>query len=64
MHFASSAPARRAIMVERLQANGVLIDGEGAVALGERNFRALFEGIEEDQIGRGVLRVEARHARA
>jgi 4-hydroxyphenylpyruvate dioxygenase len=81
--------------VERLKANGILIDGEGAVALGDKkgrmskvllqifsgtvlgpiffefiqrkgddgfgegNFRALFESIEEDQIRRGVLKVEA-----
>ncbi len=81
--------------VDRLKANGILIDGEGAVALGDKegrmskvllqifsgtvlgpiffefiqrkgddgfgegNFRALFESIEEDQVRRGVLTVDA-----
>jgi 4-hydroxyphenylpyruvate dioxygenase len=75
--------------VARLQANGILIDGEGVVdgghtkvllqifsanaigpiffefiqrkgddGFGEGNFKALFESIEEDQIRRGVLKVE------
>ncbi len=75
--------------VERLQSNGILIDGEGVVdggqtkvllqifsanaigpiffefiqrkgddGFGEGNFKALFESIEEDQIRRGVLKVE------
>jgi 4-hydroxyphenylpyruvate dioxygenase len=79
----------------RLRSDGILIDGEGAVAVGEKqgkmtkvllqifsanligpiffefiqrkgddgfgegNFKALFESIEEDQIRRGVLKVEA-----
>ena len=29
---------------------------------GEGNFKALFESIEEDQIRRGVLKVEHGHA--
>jgi 4-hydroxyphenylpyruvate dioxygenase len=75
--------------VARLQASGILIDGEGVVdggntkvllqifsanaigpiffefiqrkgddGFGEGNFKALFESIEEDQIRRGVLKVE------
>ena len=75
--------------VERLKADGILIDGEGVVdgghtkvllqifsgnalgpiffefiqrkgdeGFGEGNFRALFELIEEDQIRRGVLKVD------
>jgi 4-hydroxyphenylpyruvate dioxygenase len=75
---------------DRLQKNGILIDGEGVVeggftkvllqrfsktvvgpiffefiqrkgdeGFGEGNFKALFESIEEDQIRRGVLKVEA-----
>lgn len=81
--------------IARMKATGVLIDGEGAVKLGEKegrmskvllqifsgtvlgpiffefiqrkgddgfgegNFRALFESIEEDQVRRGVLSVDA-----
>jgi 4-hydroxyphenylpyruvate dioxygenase len=81
--------------ITRMRTNGILIDGEGAVALGskegrmskvllqifsgtllgpiffefiqrkgddgfgEGNFRALFESIEEDQIRRGVLTLDA-----
>jgi 4-hydroxyphenylpyruvate dioxygenase len=76
--------------VDRLQRNGILIDGEGVVeggytkvllqrfgktaigpiffefiqrkgddGFGEGNFKALFESIEEDQIRRGVLKVDA-----
>ena len=84
--------------VAALKANGILIDGEGAVAaggkdgvmtkvllqifsgtvlgpiffefiqrkgdegFGEGNFRALFESIEEDQIRRGVLTMDAGKA--
>jgi 4-hydroxyphenylpyruvate dioxygenase len=77
--------------VERLQRNGILIDGEsvaggastkvllqifsanaigpiffefiqrkGDDGFGEGNFKALFESIEEDQIRRGVLTVDAK----
>jgi 4-hydroxyphenylpyruvate dioxygenase len=76
--------------LDRLQKNGILIDGEGVVeggytkvllqrfsktvigpiffefiqrkgddGFGEGNFKALFESIEEDQIRRGVLKVDA-----
>jgi 4-hydroxyphenylpyruvate dioxygenase len=76
--------------LDRLQRNGILIDGEGVVqggytkvllqrfsrtvlgpiffefiqrkgddGFGEGNFKALFESIEEDQIRRGVLNVDA-----
>ncbi len=76
--------------LDRLQRNGILIDGEGVVeggytkvllqrfgktaigpilfefiqrkgddGFGEGNFKALFESIEEDQIRRGVLKVDA-----
>jgi 4-hydroxyphenylpyruvate dioxygenase len=76
--------------IERLQKNGILIDGEGVVeggytkvllqrfsktvigpiffefiqrkgddGFGEGNFKALFESIEEDQIRRGVIKVDA-----
>jgi 4-hydroxyphenylpyruvate dioxygenase len=76
--------------LDRLQKNGILIDGEGVVeggftkvllqrfgktaigpiffefiqrkgdeGFGEGNFKALFESIEEDQIRRGVLKVES-----
>jgi 4-hydroxyphenylpyruvate dioxygenase len=76
--------------LDRLQKNGILIDGEGVVeggytrvllqrfsktvigpiffefiqrkgddGFGEGNFKALFESIEEDQIRRGVIKVDA-----
>jgi 4-hydroxyphenylpyruvate dioxygenase len=36
-----------------------IIQRRGNEGFGEGNFRALFESIEEDQIRRGVLKVEA-----
>jgi len=36
-----------------------LIQRKGDEGFGEGNFKALFESIEEDQIRRGVLKVDA-----